>query len=151
MAIDQWKATDIVPSLAYSGLPRAIKWLTRVFRFHERQNARLTWPGGRMAWMEVSDGLLNIATPDSSWGQDSGTSRSGFVLKVYVDDVDAHFVHAKYQGATIVSEPENGFWGGRIYRVRDHEGHRWEISQRGWDAAEKLWALPPGVTRGVNP
>jgi PhnB protein len=108
------------------------------------------WPGGGMAWMEVGDGLLHITTPDPSWGPDSGSSTSGFVLKVYVDDVDTHFVHAKSQGATIVSEPEDSFWGGRIYRVRDHEGHGWEIAQRGRDLAEHLWVLPPGVTRGVN-
>jgi uncharacterized glyoxalase superfamily protein PhnB len=88
---------------AYADLPRAIDWLTRVFQFHERQNARLAWPGGGMAWMEVGDGLLNITTPDSSWGQDSASSTSGFVLKVYIDAVDAHFAHAKSQGATIVS------------------------------------------------
>jgi uncharacterized glyoxalase superfamily protein PhnB len=150
MPIDPWEAPDIVPSIAYADLPRAIEWLTRVFGFQERQNARLTWRGGGVAWMEVGDGLLNITTPDPSWGHDSGSSTSGFVLRVYVDDVDAHFVHAKSQGAAIVSEPENGFWGGRTYRVRDHEGHRWEISRRGRDLAENLWALPPAVTRGVN-
>jgi hypothetical protein len=31
-------------------------------------------------------------------------------MKVYVDDVDAHFAHAKAAGARIVSEPQDGFW-----------------------------------------
>ncbi len=44
------------------------------------------------------------------------------MMKVYVDHVDGHFARAKAEGATIVSEPRNGFWGGRIYRALDHEG-----------------------------
>jgi uncharacterized protein (TIGR03067 family) len=74
---------------------------------------------------------------------------SDMVMKVYVDDVDRHFERAKAEGATIVSEPQDGFWGGRTYRVLDPEGHRWEISQRGRDLAAERWQLPAGLTRGV--
>lgn len=72
------------------------------------------------------------------------------VIKVYVEDVDRHFARAKAHGAEIVCEPQDGFWGGRIYRAVDHEGHRWEISQRGRDLPAELWELPAGVTRGVS-
>jgi PhnB protein len=71
-------------------------------------------------------------------------------MKVYVDDVDAHFARAKARGATIVSDLQDGFWGGRIYRALDHEGYRWEICQGGRDLAAERWQLPPGVTRGVD-
>jgi uncharacterized glyoxalase superfamily protein PhnB len=71
-------------------------------------------------------------------------------MKVYVDDIDQHFARAKAQGATIVFEPRDGFWGGRIYRALDHEGNRWEFSQRGRDLAAERWQLPPGVTQGVG-
>jgi len=144
-----WKSPDVVPTLTYSDLPRAVEWLERVFGFCERRDTRLTWPGGGMTWVEVGGGLLNLATPDDSWRQGPGTGTPGLVMKVYVDDVDGHFACAKAEGARIVSEPEDGFWGGRIYRALDHEGHRWEISQRGRDLAPELWDLPRGVTRGV--
>jgi uncharacterized glyoxalase superfamily protein PhnB len=149
MASDElWDAPDIVPSIMYNDLPRAIEWLERVFGFRERTADRLTWPGGGMTWFEVGSGLFNIKTP-SPWGQDEGAATPGLVMKVYVDDVDKHFSRAKAEGAKIISEPEDGFWGGRIYRVVDHEGHQWEISQRGRDLASGLWQLPPGVTRGL--
>lgn len=147
MSTDLWAAPDIVPSIKYNDLARAIDWLTNVFQFRERRGSRLSWPGGGMTWIEVGNGLLNISTPDPTWDQAAGTEQTSFVMKVYVDDVDAHFVHAKAHGAAIVSEPEEGFWGGRIYRVRDHEGNQWEISQRGRDLAAEKWKLPPGVTR----
>ena len=145
-----WNSPDVVPQLTYADLPLAIEWLGRVFGFRERVEARLSWPGGGMTWIEVGSGLLNIATPDDTWRQRPDARLSGVVMKVYVDDIDAHFRHAKAQGATIISEPRDGFWGGRIYRATDHEGHRWEISQRARDLAADLWKLPPGVTRGVQ-
>ena len=41
-----------------------------------------------------------------------------------------HFARAKSEGATIVSEPQDGFWGGRIYCALDHVGNQWEISKK---------------------
>lgn len=149
MANELWAAPDIVPSITYADLPRAIEWLTRVFGFRERQSARLAWPGGGMTWIEVGTSLFNITTPDPIWRRTPGAAGSNFVMKVYVDDLDGHFAHATAEGATIISKPEDGFWGGRIYRVEDHEGNRWEISQRGRDLVAERWVLPPGVTRGA--
>jgi uncharacterized glyoxalase superfamily protein PhnB len=147
---EMWDAPEIVPSITYEDLPRAIEWLKRVFGFRERSEARLTWPGGGMTWMEIGKSLFNISAPDQTWGQPPEGAASGFVMKIYVPDVDKHFAHAKDQGATIISEPQDGFWGGRVYRALDHEGHRWEISQQGRDLAADRWQLPPGVTRGVH-
>ena len=146
---DLWKTPDVVPELRYVDLPRAIEWLGRVFGFRERTEARLTWPGGGMTWLEIGNSLINISTPDDNSRQASGARTEDFKIKVYVEDVDAHFKRAKAEGAEIVSEPADGFWGGRIYRAFDLEGHQWEISQRGRDFAAERWTLPPGVTRGV--
>jgi uncharacterized glyoxalase superfamily protein PhnB len=145
-----WDAPDIVPSITYADLPRAIEWLQRVFGFRERAVARLTWPGGGMTWMEIGNGLFHISTADETWGQPATAPASGFVMKVYVEDVDSHFARAKALGAGIVTEPQDGFWGGRVYRALDHEGHRWEISQRGRDLAADRWQLPSGVVRGPS-
>ena len=149
MATDElWNAPRIVPSLAYRDVLRAAEWLGRAFGFHERIEARLSWPGGALTWMEMGDGLISLSTAGAhdlrSPAEVGGGSQS---LKVYVDDVNGHFARAKAAGATIVSELEDGFWGGRIYRARDVEGHLWEFSQRGRDLAAKNWRLPPGVKR----
>jgi uncharacterized glyoxalase superfamily protein PhnB len=145
-----WSAPDIVPSITYSNVPRAVEWLERVFGFRERAEARLSWAGGGLAWLEVGDSLFSITTPDETWPKTPGEGKSSFMMKVYVDDVDRHFARARSEGATIVSEPLDGFWGGRIYRALDHERNRWEISQRGRDLSAEFWQLPPGLTRGVS-
>jgi len=145
-----WRAPDIVPSITYSDVARAVAWLVRVFGFRERAEARLSWPGGSLAWLEAGDGLVGVSTPDRAWGESRSPGLASSAMKVYVDDVDAHFARAKAEGATIVMPPEDGFWGGRIYRALDLEGNRWEISQRGRDLAAEAWRLPPGVTRGAS-
>jgi uncharacterized glyoxalase superfamily protein PhnB len=146
---DLWKAPDLVPSIQYSDLSRAVEWFERVFGFRERVEARLTWAGGGRAWIEAGDALFNINVPGETDQQDASHIAQGVKMKVYVDDVDQHFSHAKAEGAKIICDPEDGFWGGRIYRALDHEGHLWEISQRGRDLAADRWQLPPGVTRGA--
>jgi uncharacterized glyoxalase superfamily protein PhnB len=147
---DLWDAPDIVPALTYADVPRAVEWLVRVFGFREREEARLSWPGGGIAWIETGNGLFSVATPDETWGESAGSGAARVVMKVYVSDVDEHFARAKREGASVVSEPQDGFWGGRIYRALDPEGHRWEISQRGRDLTAGRWQLPSGVTRGVS-
>ncbi|HET9365925.1 MAG TPA: hypothetical protein VFP71_13025 [Candidatus Angelobacter sp.] len=46
-----------------------------------------------------------------------------------VDDVEAHFSRARHEGATMLSEIENG-GPGRLYRVAGIEGHRWMFLQK---------------------
>jgi uncharacterized glyoxalase superfamily protein PhnB len=92
----------VLPSITYADLPGAIEWLQRVFGFRERADARLTWPGGGMTWIEVRRSLFNISTADEAWGLSPGATPSGFAIKVYVEDIDGHFAHAKAQGATSI-------------------------------------------------
>ncbi len=143
-----WRSPDVVPTLAYDDVPRAAEWLCRVFGFKERSDARLTWDGGAMTWVEIGDGLIHLS---SSGGHDLHSPKMGggssHALKVYVDNVDGHFARARAAGAKIISEPQDGFWGGRIYRATDIEGHHWEFAQKGRDLAAEQWRPPSGLTR----
>jgi uncharacterized glyoxalase superfamily protein PhnB len=143
-----WRSPDVVPTLAYDDVLRAAEWLGRVFGFKERSGARLTWDDGSMTWMEIGDGLIHLS---SSEGHDLHSPKTGggssHALKVYVDDVEGHFARARAANAKIISDPENGFWGGRIYRTTDIEGHHWEFAQKGRDLAAEEWRLPSGLTR----
>ncbi len=146
-----WKSPIVVPSIAYDDVPKAIEWLGRAFGFKERAHARLTGNGFCLAWMEIGDGLLSLTTSGGhgirSPHSDGRMSQS---LKVYVDNVDAHYARSKAAGAEIIEEPQDRFWGGRMYRARDHEGHAWEFSQIGRELDAALWKLPPGIRRGVS-
>lgn len=43
--------------------------------------------------------------------------------------LDDHCAHARSVGAQIVQEPEDQFYGDRVYRAVDLEGHQWTFSQ----------------------
>jgi uncharacterized glyoxalase superfamily protein PhnB len=148
VSAELWQAPTIVPTLAYEDVATAVAWLIRVFGFRERAGSRLQWEGGATTWLEVGDALIHVSTAGGHMIQSpqamGGVSQQ---LKVYVEDVDDHFRRAAAGGATIISQPEDGFWGGRIYRAKDLEGHQWEFSQHGKDVAADQWRLPPGVTR----
>ena len=75
---------------------------------------------------------------------------SGFAsqsLKVYVPDIDSHFNTAKNAGADIILPLQDMFWGGRIYRAKDPEGHVWELSQADKELSVDQWKLPGKSTR----
>lgn len=145
-----WKSPGLVPMLAYDDVPRAVEWLSRVFGFRERSDARLSGHGQFLTFVDLDDVLVNLVS-DGGHGIRSprhvGSVSVG--LKAYVTDVDAHYERAKSAGAVIVSAPQDGFWGGRIYRAKDLEGHLWEFSQGGRDLDASEWRLPPGLKRGV--
>lgn len=117
----------IIPVLVYEDIPAAHNFLVEAFGFDAggvETNAQ-----GQPVHAEVSAGDLviylhrvaadhNLASPRSMEGASSG-------LVVHVDDVDAHWEHARTHGAHIEREPEDQPYGQREYGARDPEGHRW--------------------------
>ena len=123
------------PRLAYTDEVAALEYLTRVFQFTERREARMggTDDEGTLAWLEFGDGVVMIgrAGPEhhelTSPADLGGTS---CMVNVYVADLDAHHARAVAEGARIVMEPEDMFWGDRRYEALDLEGHRWHFGER---------------------
>jgi uncharacterized glyoxalase superfamily protein PhnB/uncharacterized protein YndB with AHSA1/START domain len=77
-------------------------------------------------WIEfrIGNSLLNVFKLD---GGRTGEVRT-HVPWVYVDDLDAHYAHAKGNGADIVEEI-HPYPGSSVYVVDDLEGNRWTFSQ----------------------
>ncbi|HEV2533421.1 VOC family protein [Phenylobacterium sp.] len=131
-------APTFVPAVFYKDPIAALKWLERVFGFEI--SSLVTDAQGQLAHSEMSfhGGVLNIG---GEWqGAIVGPARmrspatvegvNTQFVRVHLDDgLDAHFAHAKAQGANITAEPEDQFYGARTYRVVDPEGHVWNFSQ----------------------
>ncbi|MDE2986903.1 MAG: VOC family protein [Chloroflexota bacterium] len=121
----------IVPYLTYADAPAAIEWLCRVFGFEEIR--RMETGDGRIGHAALT--FLGEQVMISSAFDEAGTRSPRDLpalhqqITVYVDDVDAHFAHARAEGAAILSELEDQFWGDRTYWVQDLEGHRWSFQQ----------------------
>jgi uncharacterized glyoxalase superfamily protein PhnB/uncharacterized protein YndB with AHSA1/START domain len=115
----------------YARPAAAARWLARVFGFEssgELPEGSDPLPEGDYGhpWIEfrIGNAILNVFKLD---GERSGDSRT-HVPWVYVDDLEAHFAHAKGSGATIVEEIHS-YPGSTVYVADDLEGNRWTFSR----------------------
>jgi uncharacterized glyoxalase superfamily protein PhnB len=110
--------------LYYEDPPEAARWLARVFQLG-------SWSGipaedDEPDWIELHHGNVSvILLPLEGKPLEDGTVTH--MPWAYVDDVDAHFAHAKEAGAKIVEEiHQRGYRG---YTAEDLGGHRWTFAQ----------------------
>ncbi|MEO8071108.1 MAG: VOC family protein [Acidobacteriota bacterium] len=68
-----------------------------------------------------------------------GADHISHQIMVRIDDVAAHFAHARSRGAAILQDPVDHVFGERQYVARDIGGHRWTFSQTLADADPKDW------------
>ncbi len=131
----------ITPTLCYADAPAAIDFLQRAFGFHTRE--RLDMEDGRVGHAELGleGGVIMLASLWPEMGFASPRDLTGVHGQTYcfVDDVDAHHARARAAGATIVAEPADQFYGARMYRAVDPEGHRWIFATQVRDVAREDW------------
>ena len=125
----------ITPYLLYEDVDGALDWLTRAFGFRERM--RIPGADGKSshAEMEYEDGIVMMGCPGPQYQNPKRVGQVTQNLYVYVDDVDKHFEKAKKEGATILEEPKDQFYGDRRYGAVDLEGHHWYFAQHVRDVA----------------
>ena len=121
----------ILPYLNYSDPKPVIEFLINSFGFE--QGTLLEMPDGSVGHCELlmNGETLMLSSEFPEGGLSSPRTLGGVhaTVVVYVDDVDAHFEHAKASGAQIVEEPTDQFYGDRTYRALDPEGVGWEFHQ----------------------
>ena len=125
------------PRLAYADEVAALEYLTRVFQFTERREARMGGDDdeGMLAWLEFGDGVVMIgratdAARDVHHLYSPGVvGHATVVIQVSVNDIDSHYEHAVAEGATITMPIEDAFYGYRRYEADDLEGHHWHFAE----------------------
>lgn len=55
---------------------------------------------------------------------------SPVIIFLYVEDVDKTVERAISNGAVVILQPQNQFWGDRIASIMDPSGHVWTIATR---------------------
>lgn len=136
---DAWSRTpSMYPRLAYADEVAALEYLTRVFQFTERREARMGSgddEDGMLAWLEFGDGVVMIgratdAARDVHHLYSPGVvGHATAVIHVAVNGIDAHYEHALAEGATVTMPIEDAFYGYRRYEANDLEGHHWHFQE----------------------
>ena len=136
----------MIPYLFYNDLPAALDWLAKAFGLETRMS--MAGPEGQVmhAEMQLRDAVIMMGPASDEQGSKSPADLPGVnqSLYVYVDDVNAHHQQAKKAGARIMSEPEDMFWGDRMYYAQDIEGHHWNFAQHVREVAPEDMK-PPGA------
>jgi PhnB protein len=134
----------LVPMLAYDDAEAALRFLCDAFGFEER--FRMPMEDGRIGHAEVvlHDQVVALASVYPELGFASPRKLEGCAsqLMFYIDDVDAHFARARKAGATILGEPVDEFYGARVYKALDCEGHRWVFATQTRDVPQDELAPP---------
>lgn len=136
----------IIPYIVYNDAAAAIQFLCKAFGFEERFS--MPMPDGKIGHAELSyrDNIVMLATvvPEMELASPQDLPARHGSIACYVDDVDAHFAQAKAAGATIVAEPEDQFYGDRMYRAKDPEGHDWSFLMHIRDVPPEEMVPPEG-------
>lgn len=124
---------EFVPYLSVTEASEAIGFYSRVFEVEPY--LRLDMPDGRVMHCEFRvDGarfFLSAELPEHG-GTPSPTHLGATTVAVhlYVEDCDAVVARMAANGADVLMEPTDMFYGERLARVRDPLGHEWGITTR---------------------
>jgi len=117
----------IIPEIPYPDIDEAAEWLCRVLQFRRRLRI-----GNHRFQLSFGAGSV-VATSRG----DRAPSRCSIMVRV--EDVDAHWEHARSQGARVLNPPMSYPYGERQYTVEDLAGHAWTFSQAIKDVDPADW------------
>ena len=124
-------SAEFVPYLSVTDAKEAVAFYSRVFE--TEPVLLLNMPDGRVMHCEFRVGgarfFLSEELPEHG-GTPSPASLGATTVAIhlYVDDCDAMVAQMKRNGAEVVMEPTDMFWGERFARVRDPFGHEWGVT-----------------------
>jgi uncharacterized glyoxalase superfamily protein PhnB len=124
--------TGFQPSVVYQDPKAAMRWLQDAFGFDAALYIEGEDGGFIHCQMRYGGALISIG---QEWDEDFKSplkvgGKNTQLTTINIDtDIDAHCERARAAGAVIVTEPNTQFYGDRVYRCRDLEGHNWSISQ----------------------
>ncbi|RJT38736.1 glyoxalase [Mesorhizobium waimense] len=129
---DPFKHSTIGSGVFYKNPRAALKWLEAAFGFEP--SMVVSDADGRLvhAEMRFGDGYIIV---DSEWADHiaspasvGGRNTQSIYIRLAAG-LDAHCEQARAAGADITQEPADQFYGERLYRARDPEGHVWTFTQ----------------------
>jgi len=129
---DPFKHSTIGSGVFYKDARAALKWLEKAFGFEPSMVVSDT--DGRLVHSEMrfGDGYIIV---DSKWADHVASpasvgGRNTQSIYTRLDaGLDVHCERARAAGADITQEPADQFYGERLYRARDPEGHVWTFTQ----------------------
>jgi|ERR1700739_75964 len=126
----------VLPHVTYQNLAQAIDWLTSTFGFVERYRYGDPVQGAQLRLGKAFVMVNSARAGRSSPAELGGSTQS---LTIFIEDVEAHYEHARAAGASIGEELHETAYGELQYGVEDIEGHQWLFSRHAHDVSPDAW------------
>jgi uncharacterized glyoxalase superfamily protein PhnB len=129
---DPFRRPAVVPAIFYGDPWGALDWLEEAFGW--KRSMVITDKDGKLAHseMRLDDGLIYVGSEwaDYTVSPASVSGKNTQSIHIHLKDgLDAHCERARAAGAVIVREPEDQFYGDRVYSAMDPQGHVWTFGQ----------------------
>jgi uncharacterized glyoxalase superfamily protein PhnB len=149
-------ASPFTPVVFYQDPMAALRWLEKAFGFETSMLVTDAEGNVGHAEMKLGDdhigvgaefgaadliGPAQMRSPASLGGQ--GTQ---FIRIALESGIDAHCARAEAAGARITQQPADQFYGARVYRALDPEGHVWNFDQTIADVSAADMEKASGLT-----
>ncbi len=126
------KQAGLQASVVYQDPKAAMAWLEAAFGFETAIYIEGDDGAFIHCQMRHGDALISVG---EEWSDEFRSplklgGKNTQLVSIQIDsDIDAHCARARAAGAVILVEPEDQFYGDRVYRCRDPEGHHWSVGQ----------------------
>lgn len=123
----------ITPYLCVVDVDKAVEFYEKVFGFKRREEVSKNEKGESVHCELLYQDAMVMVGLEGAYGQSEKSPATSSVecptsLYVYCEDVDEFCKKAKNNGAEILSEPEDTFWGDRMCRLKDLNGYTWSFA-----------------------
>jgi uncharacterized glyoxalase superfamily protein PhnB len=141
-----------VPALSYRDPKAALDWLARAFDFEltmaiDGPDDDPTQCHYEMAYQ--GRGRIMVGGEWNEWMRSPASTEGLNTTSTHVavtTDIDAHCERARAAGAEILVEPSDQFYGDRVYRAKDLEGHHWTFAMHVRDVTREEAEAAIGVS-----
>jgi uncharacterized glyoxalase superfamily protein PhnB len=134
----------VLPHIDYRDVEQAISWLSRAVGFVEHYRYGNPVSGAQMSigntWL-----MLNRARDQNAIPKLLGFGTQS--LTVFIEDVEAHFEHAKSSGVAILEDLHETVYGELQYGAEDLDGHHWLFSRHARDVSPEQWGAAVSRTQ----
>lgn len=130
----------LIPYITMKGAADAIRFYKTVLGAKQRGDV-MPGPEGTIghAELQIGDSMLMLADPDPTMTHKTAAAIGGSPVNlcVYVEDCDKVFAAAKKNGAKVVQDLEDKFYGDRSGTFEDPWGYRWTVMTHVEDVSEE--------------
>jgi uncharacterized glyoxalase superfamily protein PhnB len=132
IAMDDPKRPSLSVGLSYRDPRAALMWLEAAFGFETSMVVEAEDGSIAHSEMRVGDSYIMVGSEYDQRHRSPANLGGANTQSVHVQlegGLDAHCARARAAGAVICREPEDQFYGDRVYEAIDPDGHVWTFAQ----------------------